>query len=359
MTTSTSALSKLNTMLGVAPGPEGAGGGGSGAGGGGSGGRTGPTESGGGDGGAGGGGVCGDGAGGGGVAGSVFTSTRGGGGLGGIARPEGPEAQAESVTVVARSSARRRRLVIALAGQRAATELRGNRGLLSGRRARRRRRHDLHRCGRRRLHERPRLHGHRSGLAGGGEWLTWHELSRHRLPRNSHGGVGWRGCHRARLARILEEHFDEALGPRDHHAIVGDLLDLPTADGIADRVAANPLDRRIFEEGATLAALDHDAVEDRLHHRHGGRRRRRLAAAGIEEVLRRDRRVRLGAGTRGGRRRHGRRGGDRSWHGRLGHGMLDEERAHDAREEEQAHEAERNIEYEEAERQARHQLLPA
>src|SRR5215813_3720122 len=164
MTTSTSALSKLNTMLGVAPGPEGAGGGGSGAGGGGgggSGGRTGPTESGGGDGGGGGGGVSGDGAAGGGVAGSVFTSTRGGGGLGGITRPEGPEAQAESVTVVARSSARRRRLVITLAGQRAATELRGNRGLLSGRRARRRRRCDLHRCRRRCLHERPRLHGDR------------------------------------------------------------------------------------------------------------------------------------------------------------------------------------------------------
>src|SRR5499427_4166351 len=247
-------------MLGVAPGPDGAGGGGSGAGGaggGGSGGRIGPTESGGGDGGAGGGGVSGGGAGVGGVTGSVCTSTRGGGGLGGITRPEGPEAQAESVTVVARSSARRRRLVIALAGRQAAPVLRRNRGLLSGRR-------DLHRCRRRDLHERPRLHGHRSGLAG--EWLTWHELSRHGLPRNRHGGAGWRRCRRARLARILQEHFDEALGPRDHHAIVGDLLDLPTADGIADRVAANALDRRIFEEGPTLAALDHDAVEDWLHH---------------------------------------------------------------------------------------------
>src|SRR5215471_16850343 len=103
-------------MLGVAPGPDGAGGGGRG----------------GGDGGGAGGGGSGDGVGVGGVAGSVCTSTRGGGGLGGITRPEGPDAQAESGTVVARSSARRRRLVIALSGRQTASVLRGNRRLLSG-----------------------------------------------------------------------------------------------------------------------------------------------------------------------------------------------------------------------------------
>src|SRR5215813_9461123 len=117
-------------MLGVAPGPAGAGGGGSG-------GRMGPTDIG-GDCGGGGGGVTGGGAGDGdGVGGSACTWTRGGGGLGGVTLPDGPEAQAESVSVVARSRASRRRLVIALA-RRAPPALRGDRWLLRGRRPRRR-----------------------------------------------------------------------------------------------------------------------------------------------------------------------------------------------------------------------------
>src|SRR5262249_12371084 len=104
-------------MLGVAPGQDGGGGGGRGAGEdgmGGSGGRMGPTDIGGGNGG-GGGGVTGGAGAGIGVEGSACTWTRGGGGLGGVTLLDGPEAQAGSVSVVARSSASRRRLGIALA----------------------------------------------------------------------------------------------------------------------------------------------------------------------------------------------------------------------------------------------------
>src|SRR5262245_57319517 len=221
-------------MLGVAPGPAGAGGGGRGAGGdggAGSGGRMGPTDIG-GDAGGGGGGVTGGGAGdAGGVGGSACTWMRGGGGLGGVTLPDGPAAQAENVSVVARSSARTRRLVIALAW-RAPPVRRGDRWLLRGRRARRRRRRDLHWPGRRRLHERRRRHGHRRDLAGYG--LPWNRLSRHRLSGYRHHGTGRPGRHRTRLAGILEQDLDDALGPCDHHAIVGDLLDLPAAHRVAD-----------------------------------------------------------------------------------------------------------------------------
>src|SRR5262245_60345413 len=240
-------------MLGVAPGPAGAGGGGRGAGGdggAGSGGRMGPTDIG-GDAGGGGGGVTGGGAGdAGGVGGSACTWMRGGGGLGGVTLPDGPEAQAESVSVVARSSATTRRLVIALRW-RAPPVRRGDRWLLRGRRARRRRRRDLHWPGRRRLHERRRRHGLPR------DRLSWHGLSRYR-----HRGTGRPRGHRTRLAGILEQHLDHALGARDHHAIVGDLLYLAAAHRVADRVATDAPDRGILQERAALGALDHDAVEE-------------------------------------------------------------------------------------------------
>src|SRR5215813_3023072 len=259
-------------MLGVAPGPVGAGGGGRGAGGdggGGSGGRMGPTDIGGDNGG--GGGVTGGAGTGGGVGGSACTWTRGGGGLGGLTLPDGPDAQAESVSVVARSSASRRRLVIALAW-RAPPVLCRDRWLLRGRRPWRRRRRDLHWPGRRRLDERRRRYRHGSDLAGAGErlprnglpWdrLSWHGLSWHGLSRHRHRGPGRPGRHRTRLAGILEQHLDDALGACDHHTIVGDLLDLAPAHRVTDRVAADALDRGIFQERAALAALDHDAVEN-------------------------------------------------------------------------------------------------
>src|SRR5215472_15523207 len=150
-------------MLGVAPGPVGAGGGGRGAGGG--------------------------------VGGSACTWTRGGSGLGGVTLPDGPDAQAESVSVVARSRASRRRLVIALAW-RAPPALRGNRWLLRGRRPWRRRRRDLHWPGRRRLHERRRLPRHRRDLARAGERLTWYGLPWDRLSRHRHRGTGRPGRYR-------------------------------------------------------------------------------------------------------------------------------------------------------------------
>src|SRR5262252_8714483 len=200
-------------MLGVAPGPVGAGG----DGGGGAGGRMGPTDIGGDNGG--GGGATGGGAGdGGGVGGSACTWTRGGGGLGGVTLPDGPEAQAESVSVVARSSASRRRLVIALAW-RAPPVLRRDRWLLRGRRARRRRRRDLHWPGRRRLHERRRRHRHLAGKRLPRYGLSWDRLSWHGLSRHRHRRPGRPGRHRTRLAGILEQHLDDALGACDHHAI--------------------------------------------------------------------------------------------------------------------------------------------
>src|SRR5262249_60736360 len=144
-----------------------------------------------------------------------------------------------------------------------------------------------------RLHERHRLHRHRRDLARAGERLPRYGLPWDRLSRHRHRGTGRPGRYRTRLAGILEQHLDDALGACDHHAIVGDLLDLATAHRVTDRIAADALDRGIFQERAALAALDYDAVENGLHHGRRGCRRAHLAPAGIEQVLLGDPRRRL------------------------------------------------------------------
>ena len=97
-----------------------------------------------------------------------------------------------------------------------------------------------------------------------------------------------RGNHRGPgLARLAEEYLEHAaLGSRNDHAILPDLVEPPARHDVPDLITTHHLGHRVFDVGAALRAFSrHDTVKERP-----GPRRLRRRTGGvpgrIEEVAR-------------------------------------------------------------------------
>ena len=91
----------------------------------------------------------------------------------------------------------------------------------------------------------------------------------------------WDGC------RWTERNVNTP-GPRDHHAVGTNRVQPAPRDGVANRVAENPLGRWLLQIRAAPVAVEHDAVENGLGARRCDARHGHLGARRVEEVLGRD-----------------------------------------------------------------------